>query len=75
MNPFDDENGQFIVLVNHEGQYSLWPSFAAVPQGWRTVGPSGTRAECLDWIEKTWTDMRPLSLIKLMEEDGSERTV
>jgi uncharacterized protein YbdZ (MbtH family) len=66
-NPFEDENGDYLVLVNDEGQYSLWPAFREVPSGWTAVGPSGKRADCLDWIEKTWTDMRPKSLIREMD--------
>jgi MbtH protein len=58
-NPFDDEAGSFIVLVNEAGQCSLWPSFREVPAGWSAAGPSGGRQLCLDWIEKNWTDMRP----------------
>jgi MbtH protein len=61
-NPFDDEAGSFIVLVNEEAQYSLWPSFREVPAGWSAAGPSGGRQLCLDWIETNWTDMRPRSL-------------
>ena len=63
-NPFEDENGVYHVLVNDEGQHSLWPSFVAVPQGWKIVRESGTRAACLDYIAKNWTDMRPKSLIE-----------
>lgn len=66
-NPFDDENGDFLVLVNEEGQYSLWPSFKDIPAGWAAVGPRGHRNECLAWIEQNWTDMRPLSLVRKME--------
>jgi MbtH protein len=69
MNPFDDESGEFYVLVNDEGQYSLWPTFRDVPAGWQTVGPKGSRQECLDYIERTWTDMRPKSLIAHMEKE------
>jgi MbtH protein len=72
-NPFDDEAGDFLVLVNDEGQYSLWPSFREVPAGWTAVGPHGQRQECLDWIEKTWTDMRPKSLIEAMNRDAAAR--
>jgi len=62
-NPFDDEDGVFLVLVNDEGQHSLWPSFADVPAGWQTAhGPAG-RKECLDYVSTHWTDMRPRSLI------------
>jgi MbtH protein len=61
MNPFDDPEGTFIVLVNDEDQHSLWPADMTVPAGWRTVhGPAG-RQECLDHIEAAWTDIRPVS--------------
>jgi MbtH protein len=69
-NPFEDENGVFHVLVNEEGQHSLWPSFIEVPQGWRIIHESDNRAACLDFINKNWTDMRPTSLIKRMNETG-----
>ncbi|MFJ4190005.1 MbtH family protein [Kitasatospora sp. NPDC089509] len=62
-NPFDDEQGTFLVLVNHENQHSLWPAFAEVPAGWRTVQGPSTRQEALDHIERSWTDLRPQSLI------------
>lgn len=62
MNPFDDEDGHFLALINDEGQYSLWPAFADVPAGWTVTHPEGTRAECLAFIEAQWTDMRPVSL-------------
>lgn len=68
-NPFDDESGTFYALVNEEGQYSLWPSFAAVPAGWTVVHGAGSRQSCLDHIEEQWTDMRPKSLIRQMERD------
>jgi uncharacterized protein YbdZ (MbtH family) len=61
-NPFDDPTSEYKVLVNHEGQYSLWPAFREPPQGWTVVGPAGERQRCLDWIETHWTDMRPRSL-------------
>jgi len=61
-NPFEAETGDFLVLINDEGQYSLWPAFRDPPAGWRGAGASGTRQSCLDWIEANWTDMRPKSL-------------
>lgn len=67
-NPFENENGEFLVLVNDEGQYSLWPSFRDIPAGWTATGPRGKRRECLDWIEANWTDMRPKSLIEAMNK-------
>ncbi|GAA4257549.1 MbtH family protein [Azospirillum formosense] len=59
VNPFDDERHDFLALVNATGQFSLWPRFAAVPEGWTVVfGPAG-RAACLDHIEAAWTDLTP----------------
>ncbi|MEV5413212.1 MbtH family protein [Thermopolyspora sp. NPDC052614] len=69
-NPFDDDNEDFYVLVNDEEQHSLWPAFAAVPEGWRAVyGPTGCGA-CLEYVEEHWTDMRPRSLRLAMEADA-----
>ena len=64
-NPFDDSDGTFYALVNHEQQYSLWPTFQVVPDGWAVAygdPTGGSRQEVLDWIERTWTDLRPRSL-------------
>lgn len=72
-NPFDDTEGTFSVLINHELQHSLWPQFAPVPNGWtRVYGPSG-HDDCLDYVEKNWTDMRPASLIASMERAAAQR--
>lgn len=65
-NPFEDPDAQYLVLVNDEGQHSLWPVFVDVPDGWRKVFGEAGRQECLDHIEKNWTDMRPKSLIEAM---------
>jgi MbtH protein len=67
-NPFEDENGTYHVLINEEGQHSLWPTFVEVPDGWTIIHKSESRAACLEFIEKNWTDMRPNSLIKAMNE-------
>lgn len=56
------------VVVNHEEQYSIWPANQENALGWRDVGKSGLKQECLDYIKEVWTDMRPLSLRKKMEE-------
>lgn len=56
------------VVVNHEEQYSIWPEYKENPHGWTDVGKVGPKAECLEYIKDTWTDMRPLSLRKMMEE-------
>jgi MbtH protein len=60
-NPFEDEDGIYHVLVNDEGQHSLWPSFRDVPDGWIIKLKSASRAACLDYINQNWTDMRPKS--------------
>src|SRR5262249_17451716 len=62
INPFDDDNGSFFVLINDEEQHSLWPTFADVPAGWRVVYGEADRAACLDYIEQNWPDIRPKSL-------------
>ena len=62
VNPFDDENASFLVLINDEEQHSLWPTFADVPAGWRVVFGEADRASCLDYIEQNWSDIRPRSL-------------
>ena len=71
-NPFEDEDGRYFALINDEGQYSLWPAFADVPDGWTVVHGEDTRKACLDYIEEHWTDMRPNSLIAEMDEYARE---
>jgi len=61
------------VVVNHEEQYSIWPLYREPPLGWKIVGKSGLKAECLAYIKEVWTDMRPLSLRKRMEEIAQKR--
>jgi MbtH protein len=61
-NPFEDPEGRFHVLVNDEGQHSLWPSFAAIPAGWTTTFGPDTRDSCVTYVETHWTDLRPLTL-------------
>lgn len=73
-NPFEDENAEYLVLINHEEQYSLWPAFRDIPAGWTATGPRGKRRECLDWIDKNWTDMRPKSLRDAMEQAERQRS-
>ncbi len=57
----------YIVLINEEEQYSLWPKSRTVPAGWRAVGKEGTQAECSQYVDEVWTDMRPLSLRRQMQ--------
>jgi len=67
INPLENPDGIFHVLVNGEGQYSLWPAFIDVPAGWDITHRESTRKACLDYINEHWTDIRPKSLIKAME--------
>ncbi|MER7733157.1 MbtH family protein [Streptomyces erythrochromogenes] len=68
-NPFDDADGRFYVLVNDEGQHSLWPSFAEIPAGWNVVFGEESRQLCLEHVEANWTDLRPKSLRDAMAAD------
>ncbi|GAA0927626.1 MULTISPECIES: MbtH family protein [Streptomyces violaceusniger group] len=70
-NPFEDADGTYLVLVNDEGQYSLWPSFAEVPAGWQVKVQETDRQTCMDYINEHWTDMRPNSLIAAMDGKAS----
>jgi MbtH protein len=72
-NPFEDENATYHVLVNEEGQHSLWPSFKEVPKGWTIVRSSDSRAACLEFIDQHWTDMRPSSLVRRMRQQTGEQ--
>ncbi|MEN8649807.1 MbtH family NRPS accessory protein [Streptomyces sp. 21So2-11] len=56
----------YVVVVNHEEQYSISTVGRELPDGWREVGVTGTKKECLAHIEEVWTDMRPLSLRRSM---------
>jgi uncharacterized protein YbdZ (MbtH family) len=63
-----EDTRTYAVVVNHEEQYSIWLADRELPDGWTAVGRTGAKAECLAYIEEVWTDMRPLSLRKRMEE-------
>jgi MbtH protein len=63
----------FSVVLNDEEQYSIWPADRELPAGWRPAGTAGTRQECLDHIAEVWTDMRPLSLRRRMEQSREGR--
>ena len=63
-----EDNTIYKVVLNHEEQYSIWPVDKDNPLGWRDAGKSDPKAECLAYIKEVWTDMRPLSLRKKMEE-------
>lgn len=71
MSTEEPDNRTFQVVINHEEQYSIWPTDQNIPMGWRSVGKSGSRSECLAYIKEVWTDMRPLSVRQRM---GSARS-
>ncbi|WP_371588622.1 MbtH family protein [Streptomyces virginiae] len=70
-NMLDRPNGRFFVVVNDEGQHSLWPESANVPAGWTVAHGAAERSLCLDYINAHWTDMRPLSLVAHMDQMSS----
>jgi MbtH protein len=63
----NEDKTVYMVVVNHEEQYSIWPDYREIPKGWRNAGKSGTKDECLTYINEVWTDMRPLSLRNRMD--------
>lgn len=64
----EEDTTLYRVVVNHEEQYSIWPVDREIPAGWKEAGKQGTKADCLAYINEVWTDMRPLSLRRKMEE-------
>jgi MbtH protein len=69
-----EDNTIYKVVINAEEQYSIWPADREDPLGWKDAGKSGSKQECLRYIQDVWTDMRPLSLRKKMEEMEQQRT-
>lgn len=65
-NPFEVPDVSYTILRNDENQHSLWPQFADVPDGWTAVHGPDTHAACLEYVEQSWTDMRPRSLADAM---------
>lgn len=63
---FDREDTLYLVVINDEEQYSIWPDFKDVPAGWKALGEAAPKAQCLAYIEEHWTDMRPASLRRAM---------
>jgi len=66
----EEDTTIYQVVVNDEEQYSIWTDYKEIPGGWRAVGPKGSKQECLNYIKEIWTDMRPLSLRKHMQQAG-----
>jgi MbtH protein len=71
MNNDDTEDRKYRVVVNDEEQYSIWAADRPNPGGWRDAPKSGSKSECLAYIKEVWTDMRPLSLRKKMDNSSS----
>jgi len=69
---FENDEAVFKVLVNHEEQYSLWPADLPVPGGWTETGQKGSKADCDDYVNRVWTDMRPKSLREFMDGKADE---
>lgn len=63
----NDKSDQHQVVISEQGRYSIWPGYRDIPAGWRAEGATGSKQECLDYIEQNWTDMRPLSLREKMD--------
>ena len=63
-----EDNRTYNVVVNHEEQYSIWPADRENALGWNVAGKQGTKEECLAYIKEVWTDMRPLSLRRQMDQ-------
>ena len=74
MPPSDEEEDTrtYTVVVNDEEQYSLWFADRELPNGWRAVGKTGPKKDCLAYVEEVWTDMRPLSLRKWMDAQAAK---
>jgi MbtH protein len=70
----DEDTTTYKVVVNHEEQYSIYPDYKENPLGWKDAGKSGTKQKCLEYINEVWTDMRPLSLRKKMEEAAQRKS-
>ncbi|MBV9106730.1 MAG: MbtH family NRPS accessory protein [Verrucomicrobia bacterium] len=68
MSESEQDQIAYKVVINQEEQYSIWPADRANASGWRDAGKRGQKQECLDYINEVWTDMRPLSLRKQMDE-------
>lgn len=58
----DDQEDLYVVVINHEEQYALWPDYSAVPNGWTVVFGPDKKPLCLEYVKENWTDMRPKSL-------------
>jgi MbtH protein len=67
----ENDDTPFVVVMNHEEQYSIWPQHRTIPPGWHSVGEATSKAECLRYIEEHWTDLRPRSLREFLAASAS----
>jgi MbtH protein len=67
-----EDTTRYVVVINHEEQYSIWPEGKQIPRGWQAAGRSGSNVECLAWVKEVWTDMTPLSLRGARGEEGTK---
>jgi MbtH protein len=70
-NEIPDPYDTYVVVINHEEQYSIWPKERDLPAGWRDTGVHGPKADCLAHIDRVWTDMRPLSLRRVSPAESN----
>ena len=68
----EEDKTEYHVVVNHEEQYSIWPTYKDIPGGWKEAGKTGKKQDCLAYIKEVWTDMRPLTLRNHMKQLGQE---
>jgi MbtH protein len=69
MSANEEDTTIYRVVINDEEQYSIWPEWKEIPLGWRAAGPTGTKDQCLAYVNEVWTDMRPRSLRQWMDEN------
>jgi len=62
-----DDGTVVLVVINHEEQYSVLPVGEPVPKGWKAVGKTCRKSECLEYIDEVWTDMRPQSIKQFVD--------
>lgn len=68
-----ESDERYFVVKNHEEQYSIWPYYKPIPNGWKAIGEPRKKEDCLSFIDETWKDMRPLSLRREMEESADKQ--
>jgi MbtH protein len=67
----NEDTRTYVVLVNHEEQYSLWLADRDIPRGWTAVGEPGSREACLEYVKEVWADITPLSLRRRAAETAA----